>query len=355
MEGLSKLYEGAGEGIVVFSAVGVESLLGSGGDASKRVSFKVPVFKLRECRVEAGILSIGITTPNTVRPPFKWKLEMEGFTVSREFKPQLSVSLEDSTYHKALYDVKPLVSSSRYAGMGSYTLRALYDSAHPIFLREASLMIVYSKAGLKHSASYMSGLVVLEPGGEYTVKLSLPEDVGGDRIAYLTLMLPSPKSVLNISSGVDEAEIVGPGFRLAEVKAPRDQTVTIKVSYAQPQMKIYPRKALITGVLLVENALPTPRLEASVESVEELADKVKIKVSVANMGEEAAEEVQIILRHAGINVKEVKLGVIEPGETVQTLLEVDKPRLPSKPQKLSLRLKWAKNDIESSKILDVNL
>ncbi len=355
MDGLSKLYEGAGEGIVVFSTVGVESLLGSGGEASKRVSFRVPALRLRGCGVEASILSIGVAASNLVKPPFKWKLEMEGFTVSREFKPQLSVSLEDSTYYKALYDVKPLVSSSRHVGAGSYTLRALYDSAHPIFLREASLLIVYSKAGLKYSASYMSGLIVLEPGNDYTMELSLPEDVGGDRVAYVTLVLPSPKSVLSISSGIDNVELVGPGFRLAEVKAPKGRKVTVKVSYMQPQMKIYPRKALITGVLLVENALPTPRLDAVVESVEEQAGKLKIIVSVTNRGEEAAEEVQITLRHAGINVKEVKLGVIEPGETAQAILEVDKSKLPSKPQKMSLWLKWAREGIESSKTLDFNL
>jgi hypothetical protein len=353
---LARVYEGRGSGIAAFKALGVSSVLGSGGFASKSSYFKIPLAKPRECRVDVGILSVGVTAPPTVRVPFRWRLELEGLTISREAKPQFTVHLEDSLFHRIVFDVRPvLASKGESVAVDSYTLKAVYDSAHPVVVRDISLFKVYSKPRLEHSATYMTGALILEPGDSYTLTLSPAEAVGGDRVLTLTLITPSPRVTLNVESGEDLVEVSGQGFKVVELQPQQPGDVRVTIDYPKPEISIYPRKAVVTNVALIENKAPIPPLNIYPEKVEMEGGKLRVKLSLANEGREVAEDVHVILRHSMINLKEARLGSLEPGELVDVTLEADASKLPAKTQRLLVLVTWSKDGIASSKTTVINV
>ena len=357
MEGfLAKVYEGSSDGIVAFSALGLTTTLGSGGLASKSSFFKIPLAKPSGCKVNTGILSVSLTAPPTVKTPFRWRLELDGLTISREAKPQFTVPLEDSMFYKIVFDVKPvLASKGEHTAIESHVLRASYDSAHPITIRELSLFKVYSKPRLEHSALYLTGAIALDPGDSYSVSLSTPRSLGdGDRLLVLTLIIPSPRINLNLRLNEELTEISGHGFKLVEIPS-IPENVRITIEYPKPEISIYPKRVLLTNVLLVENKTPVPPLRIQADDVAVEEGKLKVKLTIANEGSESAEDVSVTLKHAMLNLKEAKLGSLEPGEVTSVVLEAETSRIPTKAQRLTIRVSWAKDGIMSSRsiVLDV--
>lgn len=357
MEGfLAKVYEGRGDGVVAFKALGVSSALGSGGSASKSSYFKIPLAKPRECRVDMGLLSVSITTPPIVRVPFRWRLELDGLTISREAKPQFTVQLEDSLFHRIVFDVKPILASKGEAtAVDGYTLKAMYDSAHPVVVRELSLFKIYSKPRLEHSAVYMTGALTLEPGDSHTLTLSPPEPVGGDRVLTLTLITPSPRVTLNIKSGEELVEVSGQGFKFVELQPQRSKDVKVTIEYPKPEISIYPKKVIVTNVALIENKAPIPPLSVQAERVEVEEGKLRVKLGLANEGDEVAEDVHVTLRHSMMNLKEARLGSLEPGEAVDVTLEADTSKLPARTQRFLVVVTWSRDGIASSKTITLNI
>lgn len=356
MEGLlARIYEGSGEGVAVFNALGLTITLGSGGFASKSSTFRIPLAKPRGCRVNAGILSISVSAPSTVRVPFRWRLEMEGLTISREAKPQFTVGLEDSLFHKIVFDVKPILAAKgESVAVDSYSLRALYDSAHPIVVREVALFKVYSKPRLEHSAVYMTGALVLDPGESHRVTLGIPKPVNGNRLLVVTMITPSPRVTMNVKVDGDEAEVSGPGFKLVELQPSREQ-VDLVVEYPKPEISIYPKKALLTNVVLVENRIPIPPLRVDVEDIKVSEGTLRVKLSISNEGNEEAEDITVTLRHAMLNIKEAKIGLLNPGETTTVVLEADVAKLPASTRRLTARVTWSKDGISDFKTLSLDL
>ena len=353
---LSKVYEGSGEGVAVFSALGANVTLGSGGLASKSFYFKIPLAKPRGCRVSSGILTIGITAPPTVKTPFRWRLELDGLTISREAKPQFSTRLEDSTFYKVAFDVRPILAAKGELAVDSYTLRALYDSAHPIVVREVSLFKVNSKPRLEHSAVYLTGALAIEPGESHTVTLRTPRSLeGGSRVLVLTLIIPSPRITLNIRSGSEQLEVSGHGFKIVELQPESEGEARVAIDYPKPEISIYPKRVLLTNVVLIENKIPTPPLRVQTEEVTIERGLLRVKLLISNEGDEAAEDIQVALKHAMVNLKDVRIAQLEPGDATSIILETDTSRIPATARKLTVKVTWSKDGIASSKNIDLEL
>ncbi len=357
MEGfLAKVYEGYGDGFAAFRALGVSSVLGGSGSALKSTYFKIPLAKPRGCRVDVGLLSVSISTPPILKVPFRWRLELEGLTISREAKPQFTVSLEDSLFHRIVFDVKPILAGKgENTAVESYTIRAVYDSAHPIVVRELSLFKIYSKPKLEHSATYMTGALVLEPGDVHTITLNLPKQVGGDRVLTLTMITPSPRVTLNVKLEDELVEVSGHGFKVVELRPQSTGDVKVTIEYPKPEISIYPKKVVVTNVALVDNKTPVPPLNVYPEKVDVEGGRLRVKLSVANEGVEVAEDVQVTLKHAMINLKEARLGSLKPGEVAEVTLEADTSKLPARTQRLLAIVTWSKDGITSSKTIALNV
>jgi len=353
---LTKIYEDSGEGLVFFSSSMTTSILGSSGYASKRAVVRVPGIKLRDCRVKSSLLSIGVTAPPTVRVPFRWKLEFGNFTISREMKPQFSILLEDSIYYKVIYDTKPLFSTRRFEALEDYTLQVFYDSAHPITLREATVVNTYTKSKLGYSTTYMSGLLVLEPGDTYELKLNLPDIVGDETILYATLLIPSPRALLTLNTNIEKIEVEGPGFKVVELQAPNSKSLNVIIEYSKPEIKIYPKKVLLTNLIVVNRRLPAPPLSIHVDDVKTINNKVVIDLTITNDGSERVEDIIVSLRQAMVNIKEIKLDPLDPGRSARSTIDVDMSKLPSKTtRKITVNIKWSKEGVMASKSIDVKI
>ena len=161
--GIERVHESRGEGFAQASFTMIGQVLGSGMGASKKVSVTLESFKVKGVKPRISYLSLGVSTPQFLRPPIRWKIILDQSTVSRVLKPQFSAEMEESSYHRVIYDVSP-ITSSKSVNRGVHTLAILYDAAHPLTLNESCLFNVFDFQGSRYSVSYHTGAAILSPG-----------------------------------------------------------------------------------------------------------------------------------------------------------------------------------------------
>ncbi|MCX8195683.1 MAG: hypothetical protein N3F67_01160 [Acidilobaceae archaeon] len=348
--GLVKIREEVGEGVLSFSFSSPELVMGEGANAVKRASLRLPPARPRNAAVRFSYLTVAVLAPPHLKAPLRWRMELEGVTVAREFKPQVVMDLEEGRLMGALYDTSPILSAKKNALQGC-TLRLSYDSTHPITVVEASMVNAFSLRKARYSLAYFSGFLGLEPGDKVRFPLSLPAEVGKETSVVAAALVRSPRAVLRISAG-ERAEVSGPGMRVVELAAKGAKEVEIE--YPAQEVKIYPKKVVVTALLFVNRALPAP-LELALLDLKKEGSSRTIELLVRNSGNEAAEDVSIAVKQSTIYVKEVRLDPIGPHESVKVSLSLDITRLPSRSPRVAIEARWTKEGIPSSRVLEVEL
>lgn len=337
---IAEIGRGQGEGYVSYASEYSGAQLGSSPGSTRRTFLSLFLPRPEEAEPVSAILSLGVRAPEA-RSPFKWKVTIDGATVTREFKPQFQAPVDRGVYMKALYDVKPLLSR-RLRERTSHRLVALYDSYQPISLADASLLAVFRGEG-RYSYSHHAGAVSLEPGEQVKVDASLGSYIGA-RTAVVTLHLPSASSRVRVVAGGSEPVTVsGPGFRRVRVRIPyRGGLIPVAVSYLDPGERFYPKIAVLTEVLVYDQVYPEPRLTIRVVNVEEEDGKVRIRGVVENRGAGPAARPMIIVLGMGIRLasQPIEEGIV-PGEAREFTIEAPLDKAPVRPSTLTVRVVWS--------------
>ena len=333
---LDLLLQERGSGLpVIETAVGREPL-GSAPGASTRVSlgFNVPP---APGRLAKALLTLGLEASRELRPPIRMKIALSRGGVTREFKPQFRVELDDTIYYKAVYDVKPIMVR-RVAKTSFHSLDIVYDLVHPVFFRDASLILVFEVEGAKYAVSFLTGAKVLEPG-EVTVEYPpFYEYFGGSRTAGMIIHSPYADSSFQIVvAGTQGPEIRGQGgFHVVVPFTYRGSLVPVSVKYNDAPYKFYPRRAVLTDVYLTE--VKTPPVGMSVEVSEHKVEngKLRVRAVIKNTGEDALKRVVVSLVSIGGQLAARRLREVPPGQSVEVRLTADLSRLPVPPSKIVL-------------------
>lgn len=348
------MFESQGEGIAVYVSQNVGVPIG--GSSTKRLSLKIPKNKPRGFEVDYSVLAVGVEIPPTLAIPLRWRLELDGVAISRELKPQFTSQLEETLYSRSLFDIKPLVSQGRRAETSHAVLKASFDAAHPIVLRDVSFFSVYRKPGSKqaYSATYYSGVLVIEPGSKLSFSSSCSNLESSQATAYVALLLPSPLSKVSLTSSVTSVVVEGAGYKVVEIPVSA-RGDAIAIEYHQSEIKFYPRKAVIADALFVCNKLDTPKLSVRLESLELSGSVLNLKLSLENPDERSVDDVVLSVRHGVMNVKEIRLSRVEGKSITPISLPVDLSKISVKPQRMIIKVEWVYDGILSNSFLEVKL
>ncbi|MCX8165433.1 MAG: hypothetical protein N3D79_02430 [Acidilobaceae archaeon] len=347
---LVKIREEVGEGIVNFFTSSPELVLGEGATAVKRATIKLPPMGPRGSQVKFSYLTVGVLVPPHLKAPLRWRMELEGVTVSREMKPQMAIELDDGYLYGAMYDTSPILSAKKNSAYGCL-LRFSYDSAHPITVVEASMVNGFQTQKASYSMAYLSGYLALEPGESVTIPVSLPKMVGNDTRITVTALVRSPRAGLRVVAG-ERAEISGPGLKAVELSV--KEVSEVRIEYPPQEVKIYPKRAVVTGMIVLNRSLPTP-LDVEVVDVRREGSERTVSLLLHNPGREVAEEVAVVIKQSTIVIKEMRVDSIRPGESTTLSVSLDVARLPSRIRRLIVEVRWNKEGIPSSKTVDVDI
>lgn len=344
---LNKIWESSGEGLVLFSSPPAGLLLGNGGNAVKRALVKIPLGK--RLRLHKGFLSLTVLAAPPVKPPIKWRVELDGATVSRELKPQLSARLDDVDVYRAVFDVSPILEGRQ--DFAERHLKISYDSAHPITLAEASLLSL-SPIRIRHAAVYHYGLISLEPGEELWIPTMLPASFGGETVIYTTIFSRSPRASIKIKAGEVSQEASGHGLKTVELVVP-SHVEKVLISYPATEIKVFPKRAAIFALVAMSRE-PVAPLELAVERVERRGGEVVLELVLSNRGEEPVEQVEVAARQGGVSLKELRLSGVLPGASERISLRLDVSRL-QRGGRLSVHARWAKQGVSSCRTVEVEV
>ncbi len=333
-----KLLAEYGKGVpVVGRAVGRE-ILGTSPGAKTKASFWIGV-PPASSKVKTALLSIGIELPIDVRPPIRVKIAMGNVSITREFRPQFSVQLDETIYYKALYDIRPILSS-RLAQRDLHKVLFFYDSLHPLIVRDISLITIFEHEKSEYYLSVLTGAKSLEPGD---VIVEYPEFIwsfNGVRSASLTLHSPYHDSEYEIIvAGSEPVRIVGSGSHVIEKSfSYKGNLIPVSVKYLPARYKFYPKRAVVTDIIVSEIKIPKPKINVKLKDVKVLEEDVVVKVKVSNEGSIEARKIVVSLIGLGVQLSYRKIDLVKPGETISIVLRGKLTRLPVYPNRLQVNV-----------------
>jgi len=337
---VDKVLEVSGKGLVAFSLNSVGQYLGHAPGGSKKLPVKIFLGSVPGGSTERALLSVGVIGSMQTVIPLRWRLSFNGSTITREFKPQMGASLEEGYYYKALYDIKPL-ASRKLEEKSVHTVTAFYDSVHPISLNDISLITVFKAEDSHYSISYLSGAKVLEPGDKHVSYARIGSWRGGIRRVSIGIMLPSPLSRIKVAAGGSiEYSVRGPGFKAIDLEVPyRGEEIPVSIRY-EPVENIYPRKAVITDIIVYENENKDNKVSVAIN--ESRVDKgLSIKGVLYNEGSSKISEASIdVISIDGERIVAKYIGDLGNGESRDFELQS-----PTAPPRLILRVSWIYNGI----------
>lgn len=299
-----------GEGLSSISMTPANIVLGQVG-GSKKGGMRLELPKPDGGETEEAYMSVGVLTPSTLRPPVRWRLSLDGSTISRELKPQLTVELEDGYYHKVIYDVKPLLSR-KLAERRIHSLVISYEGAHLITVVDVALIARFRVEAARTSAAFFSGARVLEPGEKEIVYARLGQAPQGSvRRAYAMAFIPGTLSRLRLAAGGSIAvEAQGPGVRILDVDVPfKGSEVPVALVYPDPGTPIYPRRLVVSDVAVVDNSIEDYDVEVKIIEVEGDGGAVKVRGLIRNRTGIGIGSVQLEARKGDIVLAQSSLNV----------------------------------------------
>ena len=333
---IEKVVEESGSGVVSAAFEHGGLLLGSSFNARRRGGVGVFLPRPEGARCRRVLMSVGVRASG-VRPPFKWRFKVDGVSVSREFKPHFSVEVDDGFYYKEVYDLTPLLCG-RVEEKPSHRAFFMYDGYQTIVVADLAMLAFFEGEG-RYSLSYHAGAVALEPGSLAKVE-GFIDDVGGERIARAGIHLPSPNSVGRlIAGGSNPMEARGPGYRVLEARVPYRGRLIVAAVFHDATGPVYPKRAVLGDVLLVEARRPRPELRVEVSGVERRGDKAVVRGVVVNRGSAPARPLVVVLS-MGVRLASVELDSVEPGGSREFTVTVDPRRMIVPGQRATVRVVW---------------
>ena len=352
---LDLLVKDKGYGVPIVEVATGRELLGTSPGAQSRVSMSLQIPPV-EGELVAALLTLGIEATPSIRTPIRMRVTLDRGSVTREFKPQFRVELDDTIYYKAVYNVKPILV--KRVGRGIFhTLTIIYDLVQPVFFRDASLVAIFSNTISEYALSFLTGAKVLEPG-EVTVEYPpFFNSFGGTRRAGLIIHSPYHESEFSVTvAGAEHDGIVGQGsFHITIPFSYPGSLVPVGIRYREPDHQFYPKRAVVTDVYLVETRKPRPRLGVYIRQVEHSEGKLRVKLVIENTGEASVSRISIVMIALGSRIAYKRLRSLDPGSRIEVHLEANLERLPIKPSRVQINVSGYSLGDRIEEFLDINL
>ncbi len=315
----------SGGGCAVYSFIAGPVALGHGGLAARKFSLKFSQHKPHGSNAERVMVSVGVLLSRTVKTPLKWKLVVDGSTLSREIKPQVVVDLEEARYAKMVIDATPLLAS-KFSERSVHSLFTYYDGAQPITLADVFMLTIYrppadARYSYSFKATYHTGAAALEPGDVVKVYSSLgrAQDEAW-RLAVTGVQVPSPRLRVSLVAGGSRRDYAsGPGYRRLRVEIPyRGSEVPVAVVNEPVDTPVYPRLSIVGDILVYESRVEGLRVDVGEVSLEDSGGQTIVNAAIHNEGSIELRRITVYVlpnpRH------KVSIDSLKPGESKRVRL-----------------------------------
>jgi len=304
------------KGDIIYDAITPQTRLGGLGNpirASYR--FETPLEEGSEL-IEA-LLEVALTTKE---PMLRyWRLWFDGVAITREYRPQLYVKLEEEYFSKIVYNLTPIFKISKR----EHYVTINYEGGAEITVDHIGLLVSYKNTLVNRQYLLLSGSLALEPGETYQFKLPNPITLNGMVTARVYAITPSRYATLSLRvPKVVSTEVrnkIG-GVEIYIQRALRIPTKVdlIELAHGPSNIQYYPKYIKISSVILESGDLVEPIVD-----VVKITNKQhnELDIELENRGIATATNVIVLSISKGIVLDRVIIPQLKPKDTRHVTLK----------------------------------
>ncbi len=331
--------KGVVNGEVTLISAGPLKLGISYGNRSGSLPFQLPI--PADAKVKELTLEIAVThrsEPYNV----KWRLWFNGFPLTREFKPQITVEAKEKFFSKVLFDVTPVLHAKGFKEEAMLTVK--YDGNENLIIDHANLIVTYETPEAKSSYIYCSGAFLIPPNtsASYSFDISgVAEGFGELRgIIILPSKLSKAELFLNDKSIYNAINITGAEeFYIENVDLKEKNTIKL-VHEAQEKVHLKDYVNLSTMLASITYMLK-PKLDIVKAQLVAVDNKEKVVAKIRNNGYSKPDKAWLLIIDTGVVVSRQKLPPLNPGEEIELEIPCKKQTL-TKHGIVFIRAVWTK-------------
>ncbi len=279
--------------------------------------------------VRKAYLIISATLNTPFNPMNKWKIVLNGVTITREYNPHIEKRLANHIHALFVYDVTATIKEPRV------DFYIAYDGKEDVKIDNVTLMTLHR---CEDAHTLIEGFAEVETlDNEVHHECRAPRTfVPTEGQLYVAVSAPRPDDIAILERNRSEHQHlvhVAPGFNLIERPAKILEGSTIVVKSTSPIKHVYTFRVL--------SNVRYPRIEVlKIDSCNEA-----LRVVLQNVGESTAENVMVIGLRMGMVVARAVIDSIPVGEQREVSLDIRR----AKPS--YLRIVWRKGSRMFSKDL----
>ena len=243
-----------------------------------------------------------------------WKVALNEVTLTREFKPQTIVEIDDRVYAVQVFDISNITRSS-----GMYNLRIMCEAAEPVSINSVFILGALKSGNISATLSVGVGVLAVKPGETVSLKLRQKKSIRNSLL--LIYDLPSRRAKIKLGVGGKELSISGKvgTYELLLEDVDADE---IRVMHEQSQLPYYPKYFKIYGLLTYSTSIKGPDVEVKDITISEDG---KMHVTLTNTGDVSAINVLLVGTHMGEVVFRDIIKEIKPQTVIERTYRV-KPK-----------------------------
>ncbi len=308
------------------------------GSKSGSLPFQIPLpsyAKIKELTLEIAVTHS--SEPHNV----KWRVWFNGFPLTREFKPQITVKAKDKFFSKVLFDVTPVLQAKGFSE--ELILAIKYDGNENLVVDHANLVITYEAPEAKSSYIYCSGAILIPPqtSVKYPFEISeLSEGFGELRgVMIVSSKLSEAKILLNGKNIYSATNITGAEeFHVENVDLYAKNILEVHHETSNTQVKDFINLSTILAIIM---QMMKPKLDIVSAKLESHDEGKKIIATIRNNGLSKPDKAWLLVIDTGVVVSRQKLPELSPGEEVNVEIPCKKQTL-SKHGLIFIRAVWTK-------------
>ena len=276
---------------------------------------------------------------------FRWKVKYCGITLSREFRPQITISSGNQSHAALVFDITPIILRNS----AKHEVNIAYDGIYPITIDSITILALYEHKDTLSSMSYKVGVELLEPNKSTTLTMNLDTVVENNASLMLSYYIPSRSSALQVSVngraigtfygsvGVDEIETL--------VENP-NTTNKITLTHLSKTEHTNPIRVLEAILMSIKMKKPDFNVE-----IIEVKPNDYIKMRIENIGEAKPDNVLLVALSRGFPFYKCNLRRLIPGEE----MEIKIPYNIIRHRPFIIRIVWTKAGKTFFKDTKINL
>ncbi len=297
-----------GEALLTTSLSSID-LCGMGSPKVGRIILDAPPIPRRDLRAAYLEVAAVVGDPRLAR----WKLWLDGFALTREFKPQVTVELDEGVFAKLMFDVTPVYRSEE----GKHHVTITCSGTEPLSVKHIGLALLRHAEEAEQSYAYLSGAYALAPGEELELPVEL-EELEGRGWIHVVGVAPSKQASIRIM--VNGSQRVMGGVAGADEIVARDVELgarnVLRVVHEKPSTPYYPRHFVLSTVMMGVEKLLEPRIIVEEAVLED--DAVHVRLS--NQGASAPDSLLVVVLNAGVPVARSIVEPLSPGRKAEVTI-----------------------------------